>query len=139
MNAAHATGDREDLFRPAAPAGYPSWLSTAGIAGLALLAVSRRRTLAAAALAGGAYYLYRRGAFDEALRDLPRPDWSDARRLADSLTDRVSSLMPSQLAPSHGPAGSSPARREFVPPDDADAVTEASMESFPASDPPASY
>ena len=132
MSDTFAAGDRGD-FHGTGAGGYPAWLSTAGIAGLALLAVSRRRTLAAAALAGGAYYLYRRGTFDDALRNLSQSDWSDARRLADSLTDRVSSLIPS-----HAASGAS-ARREFVPPADADAVTEASMESFPASDPPASY
>ncbi len=133
MNQRPAASREQNVLRPARAGGYPSWLPTAGLAGLTLLALSRRRTIATVAVAGGAYFLYRRGAFDDALRSLPQPAWPDAGQLADTLTERAMSLWPNETT------DSSATRREFVPPAGTDAVTEASMESFPASDPPATY
>jgi len=95
------------------------WLLTAGAAALVLLAVTKRSKIGLAALLGGGYFLY---------RSLP------------------SGTLPGLLPESVGSLGSigrclvSPgaSRRDgndWYPAEDADPVDEASMDSFPASDP----
>lgn len=92
------------------------WLLTAGAGTLLLLALSKRSTLGLAALAGGAYLLY---------RSLP--------------SGTVARLLPEQLR-SLGrcpPSGGASCRvgQDWYPSENADIVDESSMDSFPASDP----
>jgi hypothetical protein len=101
------------------------WLLTAGGASLLLLALSKRSTIGLAALLGGGYLLYRSYANGSLAGVLP-----DSVRLPDAL---------GALGCRNSSAPLAQSRKEWHPPEDADFVDEASMDSFPGSDPPASY
>lgn len=97
------------------------WLLTAGGAALVLLALSKRRTIGLAALLGGGYFLY---------RSLPAGTVSGL--VPGSVGEIGRRFLPSGGASRHD-------GRDWYPGEDVDPVDEASMESFPASDPAAKF
>ena len=100
------------------------WLLTAGGATLLFLALSKRSTIGLAGLLGAGYLLY---------RSLP------TGTLPGLLPD-ASKLVPDSLRSIAGSAGGSDRDgRDWYTPAGADSVDEASMESFPASDPATKY
>jgi hypothetical protein len=95
------------------------WLLTAGAAALVLLAVTKRSKIGLAALLGGGYFLYRAlpsGALSGLLPESAAGLGSFGRRLVP-------------------PGASRRDGHDWYPAEDADPVDEASMDSFPASDP----
>lgn len=115
----------QDLEAAVGAAGDRDWLLTAGGATLLLLALSKRSTIGVAALLGGGYLLYRSLPSGTISNRLPA-SLGAVRGSLGAIRDRVSSSFDSE---------SRRDGQDWYPPEDADFVDEASMDSFPASDP----
>ncbi len=124
----------------AAEESFPEWLPLAGGAALVFLALSRKRTLfGLGALLGGGYLLYR--AIDNGTIRLPKDleSLGVPADLARQLRQQWETQTASKMSPaaSDSPAGNRD--RDWPRREDIDEVDEASMESFPGSDPPARW
>jgi len=113
------------------------WMPVAAGAALVLLALSKKRTLfGLGALLGGGYLLLR--AVENGTLKLPKD--LDSLGLPADLVDRFRSQFAALGA--SGQSANDPAwrqNRDWSRPAGTDAVDEASMESFPGSDPPATW
>lgn len=92
--------------------GNQPWLPLAGGAALLAWGLSRRSLVGLAVAAGGGYLAYRTA----------RQEWARPTRRDDALP------VPQ--------TGTDPETSQWYPPPEVDPVDEASMDSFPASDPP---